>query len=421
MKRTGAQTRNRSGVVAALDIGTAKVCCFIGRVDGDGALRVIGIGHQVSRGVRAGAVIDMEAAESAVRATVEAAERMAGETIRDVHVNVSAGSPVSRLIAAQAGVAGRAINDGDVRRLLASAEMPADGPADHEVIHTLPVGYSIDGTRGVRDPRGMYGDRLAVSLHVVSASTGVLRNLVNCVSRCHLDVAGRVIAPYAAGLASLVEDERQLGATVLDMGAGTTSIAVFFDGELIHSDIVPVGGAHVTTDIARGLSTPLANAERIKTLYGSALPSPSDDREMITVPLIGEDDTVENNQVPRSMLVSIVRPRIEEIFEIVRARLEDAGFDKVAGRRLVLTGGASQLPGAAELAAMSLDKQVRRGRPRGAQGLAEAVAGPAFATCFGLALHAVANPKGPADRTDLPAAEPEGRFGRLGRWLRENF
>jgi cell division protein FtsA len=205
------------------------------------------------------------------------------------------------------------------------------------------------------------------------------------------------------------------------MGGGTTSIAVFFDGELVHTDCVPVGGVHVTNDVARGLSTPLEDTERMKTLYGNAMPSPSDDREFIKVPRIGEDDDAESGQVPRSMLVGIIRPRLEEIFEMVRARLEATGFDKVAGRRVVLTGGACQLPGAPELAAMVLDKQVRLGRPRTVEGLAEAVSGPAFSTCTGLlGLGADTVAKAPT-RAYRPTEEPNGRMSRLGQWIREYF
>lgn len=205
------------------------------------------------------------------------------------------------------------------------------------------------------------------------------------------------------------------------MGGGTTSIAVFFDSELVFTDSIPVGGTHVTNDIARGLSTPLAQAERMKTLYGSCLPTRSDDRQLIEVPPISDDGTGESGQVPRSMLVSIVRPRLEETFEIVRARLEEAGFDKAAGRQVVLTGGASQIAGAPELAGMILDKQVRVGRPRPIVGLPEAATGPAFATCAGLLHTAVNQPPEGLQGTYRPTDEPVSRFGRLGQWLRENF
>ncbi len=414
------QAWSRNGLIAALDIGTTKVCCFIARPTDDQGLRVVGIGHKASRGLRCGAFVDLEAAELSIRATVEAAERMAGENISEVNVNISAGQPQSRLIAYEVSVAGHEIGDADLRRFLDPAGLGSEVPDDHEVVHAIPVGYSIDGCRGVRDPRGLFGQRLGVNLHFITAATGALRNLSTAVHRCHLEIAGKAVSPYASALGCLVEDETALGVTLIDMGGGTTSIAVFFDAELVFTDFVPIGGVHVTNDIARGLSTPLAQAERMKTLYGSCLPSPSDDRQLIEVPPITNDGGGEPGHVPRSMLVSIIRPRLEETFEIVRARLEEAGFDKV-GRQVVLTGGASQMAGVVELAGMILDKQVRAGRPRSIEGLPEAATGPAFSTCAGLLHYALDQPPEGLDQTYRPADEPSGRFGRIGQWLRENF
>ena len=419
-KKNGAKVR--SGLIAALDIGSTKVCCLIARPGGaDKPMRVVGIGHQASRGLRAGVIVDLEGVEASIRAAVEAAEQMAGENIRHVVVNFSGVGLSSRMIAYEVSIGGHAIGDADVRRVMDPAPALAEKPDDHELVHAIPVGYAIDGSRGVRDPRGLYGQSLGVNLHLIAAPGGPLRNLTTAVARCHLDVEQVVIAPYASALASLVDDEIQLGVTLLDLGGGTTSVAVFFDGELVHADCVPVGGVHVTNDIARGLSTPLAQAERLKTLYASVLPSPSDDREMITVPLIGEEGGSEPHQIPRSLLIGIVRPRIEEILDLVRARLEAAGFDKTAGRRVVLTGGASQLSGVRELVGRVLDRQVRQGRPKPLEGLAEAVSGPAFSTAAGLLAFALKTPRA-AEAAALQVGEhPPGRFSRLGQWLRENF
>src|ERR1700747_1625715 len=230
----------------------------------------------------------------------------------------------------------------------------------------------------------MLGQRLGVNMHVVTASSASVRNHSSAIVRSHLEVDALVVSPYAAGLSCLVEDEVALGVTVIDMGGGTTTIGVFFDGNLIHADYVPVGGGHVTNDIARGLSTPLIHAERMKTLYGSAIPSAADERETISVPQVGEEDDGQANNVPKSLLVGIISPRLEETFELVRNRLEASGYDKIAGRRVVLTGGGCQLPGARELAGLILDKQIRIGRPMRVAGLAEATGGPAFSTGIGL-------------------------------------
>lgn len=409
----------RSQLITALDIGTTKVCCFIARAESENNLRVIGIGHQVSKGLRAGTVVDMEATEESIRAAVDAAERMAGETVREVHVALAGGRPHSHTVGVEVSIAGHAIGDSDLRRVLEQGRPAPDETGEREVIHSLPVGFTVDGASGVRDPRGMYGSRLGVNIHVVTTNTGPLRNLSLCVARGHLQVASVTVAPFASGLATLVEDEMRLGVTLVDMGGGTTTIAVFKDGELIFVDGLAVGGIHITQDIARGLATPMNHAERMKTLFGSALPSPADERELIDVPVIGETDRDITNQVPRSVLVGIVRPRAEEIFELVRNRLEAAGMDRVAGRRVVLTGGGSQLQGARELAARMLDKQVRLGRPIRMDGLAEATGGPAFATCAGLLGLAMREP--PAAVRDFVDSSDSGRISRFGRWLRANF
>lgn len=410
----------RNGLIAALDVGTTKVCCFIARAQEDGTLRVLGIGHQVSRGIRNGAVVDMDEAETSIRAAVDAAEQMANERLRDVIVNLSGGQPTSSNVKVEVAVNGHEVGDSDIRRMLDHARHHSESP-ERDLIHSMPVDYIIDGNEGVRDPRGMYGDRLGVSVHVISAGSGPVRNLTTVVNRCHLDIEARVVSPYASGLACLVADEKDLGVTCVDMGGGTTSIAVFLGGQLVHTDIIPIGGMHVTNDIARGLSTPVAHAERMKTLYGSAIPSPSDDREVLKVPLVGEDDDANANQVPRSMLVQIIQPRIEETFELVRSHLEAGGFDKLAGRRVVLTGGASQMQGVRDLAGIILDKQVRMGRPVGMHGLPEATGGPAFSTCAGLLRYALVNYAEAPAKAARGLEAPSGRFGKFGVWLRNNF
>ena len=415
----------RRDLIAALDIGSSKVCCFIGRLDGDGRVQITGIGHQASQGVKAGAIVDMDAAEEAIMATVHTAERMAGETVRDVVIGMAGGQPASRLIDMQTGVNGGPVRDADLRRLLYGG-MPQAEP-ERTLLHAIPVGYSIDGSNGIRDPRGMHGQTLAVHVHQVTAAASAVRNVTTCVERCHLNVSEVVANPYAAGLAALVSDETELGVTVIDMGGGATSIAVFVDGSPVFTDSVPVGGIHVTNDIARGLATPLAHAERLKTLHGSALPSPSDDRETVIAPQIGEDEGSEPNHVPKSFLVSIVAPRIEETLELVRARLEAGGASQIAGRRVVLVGGACQLPGVPEMAARILDKQVRIGRPAHVGGLAAATNGPAFAACAGLMryseeetgdLRAHTAPRPPAGEGFLARLGP---LARVGGWLRENL
>lgn len=419
-KANGKRARARTGLVAALDVGTTKICCLIGRATGQG-LRVIGMGHQASKGVRAGGFIDLEAVEAAIRATVEAAESMAKENIDDVTVNVSAGIPRSRAIPHEISVAGHVIGDADLRRVVEAASVLDDASYGQEIVHAIPVGYTVDGCRGIRDPRGMYGQRLGVTLHVITAASGALRTFATGVARCHLDIADKVVTPYASALGCLVEDETQLGVTLIEMGGGTTSVAVFFDGELVFTDIIPIGGMHVTSDIAQGLSTPMAQAERIKTLFGNCVASATDDRQPIEVMPVAGEPGAEYAQVPRSMLVNIIRPRIEETFELVRSRLEAARMDRLGIRRAVLTGGASQLAGVMDLAGTVLDKQVRLGRPRAIDGLPEAAMGPAFSTSVGLLQYAARRMPEMSGHLYRPTSEPAGRWARLGTWLRENF
>jgi len=424
MKTGAIHTKTRTGVVTALDVGTTKVSCLIARVDGGGAKkgpRIIGIGHQVSQGLKKGTVTDLDQTEASIRAVVEAAEQMAGDNIDRVVVNLSGGRQRSRLIAYEISIAGHEIGDADIRRVLDPVNMAGEKSDDREFIHTIPVGYTVDGSRGVIDPRGLFGERLGVNTHIITALRGPLRNLETAVSRCHLDIENTVVSAYASALGCLSDDEKKMGVTCIDMGGGTTSAAVFFDGELVHTDVIPLGGEHVTNDISRGLVTPLVHAERMKTLYGNALPSANDDQQVIQVPAMGEDDSGDGSAVPRSMLVGIVRPRIEEIFERLRDRLGESGFDKVAGRGLVLTGGASQLAGAAEVAGHILDKQVRLGRPVIIDGMPDAAAGPTFATCMGLLQYGLGHRSEEAETEQRAGAQPAGRMGRIGQWLRENF
>jgi cell division protein FtsA len=410
--------RRTGSLLAAIDIGTTKVVCFIARRDVKGP-KILGIGHQISRGVRNGLIVDLDAAATSMLNAVHAAEQMAGETVSQVVVSLSNGFPGSRIVPVEIPIGGRAIGDTDMKRVLNHGHAHRE-TADRQIIHSIPVGFSIDGGTGVRDPRGMYGDRLAVNMHIVSASIAAVRNIVTAVGRCHLEVAGMIVSPYAAGLSALVEDELELGATLIDMGGGATSIAVFYDGSIVFADTVPVGGTHITNDIARGLVTPIAHAERMKTLYGSATPSASDERETIGVHGVGEDEAPATN-VPKSHLVGIIAPRVEETLELVRDRLEKSGFDRLAGRQVVLTGGASQLPGTRELAAMILDKQVRLGKPLRVTGLAEATQGPAFAVTAGLLHFAAFETAELRGREFDPASTAPGVLGRFGNWLRDNL
>jgi cell division protein FtsA len=419
----------KSRYLAALDIGSSKVCCMIAEVvpdrrpaPGDLAhprLKVRGVGHQASRGVKAGVIVNLDEAERAIRVAVDQAERMAKVAVSQVYVNVSGGRPRCTGYSASLETGGAAVDEHHLNEVTARAYAKCD-PEARAILHATPVRYSLDDARGVLRPLGMFGETLAVDLNVLTVDRGALRNLALAVERCHLGVAGLVIAPYAAARAALVEDELDLGATVIDMGGATTSFATFEDGALAHADMVPVGGQHITNDLAKGLSTHLVHAERLKTLSGSALAAASDEREVVAVPLLGELglDTVQ--KIPRSMLTGIIRPRLEETFELVRDRLRKVeGAER--GGRIVLTGGGSQLNGARELAAQIFERTVRVATPRGLSGLPEIISTPPFTVVAGLLRYAM-NPDRQLERLARASRGAEaGYFTRVGQWIRESF
>jgi cell division protein FtsA len=422
----------RSAVVAAIDVGTSKVGCLIARLRPrpaqdvlprrSHAVEILGIGHTRASGIKGGTVVNLGEAEEAVRNAVAAAERMAHVQLESAALSISAGRPSSELYAATVHVAGPTIADGDIERVLGAGSRHSvrDGRA---VLHSLPIGYALDESRGIRDPRGMVGQRLGVDMHVATTDVAAARNLTLLVERAHIGVEAMVAAPYVSGLSVLAEDEADLGAAVIDLGAGTTTLAVFAEGRFVHVDGFTVGGHHVTMDIARGLTTTIADAERLKTLFGAALSGPSDDRDMISLSAIDADPRDPPRMIPRSHLVRIIRPRVEEILEMARDKLNASPFAADPRGRVILTGGASQLTGLSDLALQILGRQVRIGRPLGIGGLSEATRGPAFAAMAGLLVYpqfAYLEHCEPRKTRQLMTGT-DGYFTRVGRWLRESF
>lgn len=420
-------------IVAALDIGSTKISCLIAEAvapkhrpaEGEdrNALKILGVGHQLSRGIRSGSIVDVDEAERAIRLAVDAAERMAQKTISDIYVNVSGGRPQSRLHTGSEATQAGQVSPRDLDRVLNAALAKVD-PGRRAVLHLSPVQYHLDDAKGVKSPLGMFGETLSLDIGVVTVEPSHLRNLSMAIERAHLGTAGFVVAPYAAAKSVLLEDELTLGVTLVDMGGATTSFAIFHEGHLVFADVVPIGGMHITNDIARGLSTTIAHAERMKTLWGSAIASQVDEREMIAVPLLGERGVDTVQKVPKSMLIGIIRPRLEEIFELLRGKLEASGAAHLGGRRAVLTGGASQLNGTREVAAQWLDRQVRMGIPQHVQGMPESAHTPSFAVCAGLLNYALK----PDPQCALPEAKAaefqraqQGYVRRMGRWIAESF
>jgi cell division protein FtsA len=432
--RDGLKALGRAPVVAAVDLGASKIGCFIMKADGakrdTRLIEVAGVAQVKSRGVKGGAVIDVEEASQALAHAVERAETMAGVRVSGVVLTTAGGQLMSQRVSAQVSLGAKPIADQDLTRAiqmaLAQTRFPSRRP-----IHLLPIAWSVDGQRGLRDPRGGFGRMLGLELLVVSMGETAFATLSHCVELAHLTLEGVVAAPFASALAALEEDEMDLGALCIDMGGGSTSVAVFSGGSLIHVDSLPVGGQHVTADIARGLSTTLAGAERIKTLHGSAIASTGEDREMIEAPPRGDDPGAGPVVAPRSLLKGVIAPRVEETLELLRERLKTSGcpIDPSAG--VVLTGGASELTGVRELAVRVFDRPVRLGRPRRAPHLADAASGPAFSAAAGVLHRAAFGPREAVAQRALALTRPQtqhppidpraGVITRAAGWLRANL
>jgi cell division protein FtsA len=410
----------RSGLVAALDIGSTKIAAFIARIHPEDGIEVIGIGHQLSQGCRGGVVVDMKRAEQSILAAVESAERMGAATIDRVLLNIASTKTYSMRANPEVPIHGQ-VNDRDIHRLMSQVAERVYAQ-DREVVHMIPLSYCIDDAASVKDPSSMVGQHLRAQLHVVLTQVNTVINLANCLASCQLDIEELICTPYASGLACLTPDEMELGAIVVDMGGGSTSFAVFKDQELIHTGSIAVGGHLVTSDIAQGLSTSYAHAERIKTLHGNAIITESDEDEMIDVPIIGEDQASgEYHYVSRALIGQIIRPRLEETFELVRDHLAEAGPDVALIKRMVITGGASQLLGTKELASLMFQRHVRLGVPRLLEGMAESTRSPAFSAAVGMLQFAAH--KSIHKRYDMEhyVEQKPTLMGRLAKWLQEHF
>src|SRR3569623_3734403 len=371
--------------------------------------------------MKAGAVIDLGECEHAVRQAGGLAEKMAKVRVESVLLSVSGGRLTGHMVEAAADIRGGAVTPADLSRVTSTGMRHASGEG-RTGVHALAVGYTLDGGKGIRDPRGMGARQFGVDMNVVTCVATVARNLMLAVERCHLNVEAMAASPYVAGLSVLTDDEADLGAAVVEMGAGTTTIAVYAGGRFVHAAGFAVGGQHITMDLARGLSATIADAERIKTLYGTVLTGGSDSRELMSVPTAGDEQDLPQI-VSRATIANIVKHRAEEVFEMVRDKLKDSPFAAESNGRVVLSGGASQLTGLVELGTQILGRPVRIGRPLGFGRLPNEAKNAAFAVPAGLLVY--------PQYVHLEHVEPRhtrqvktgtgGYFGKVGRWLREGF
>ena len=412
--------RPPSGLVAALDIGSAKMACMVARIGGDRKPRLLGFGHQASAGVKKGAIVDMEAATQAISAVVHDAEMMAEERVSSVFVSMAGGGADSCIAHAETPVSGRAIQEIDVQRVLSLAHSQAP-LVGRRIFHVLPLGFALDGQRGIEEPRGLHAEKLSVDLHVVSADEGPARNIEASAAGADLEVSTIVASGYASGLAVLKPDEQDLGATVIDIGGGSVSFAIFNGGKPIFVDSIPIGGQTLTHDIALVLKTPVLDAERLKAIDGSCIAAAADEHRLIAAPAIGEDDAANGHPATRADLVRVIHVRMEETFEMIAQRIRDAGMERASGGSLVLTGGGANLHGVAELAGKVMGKRARIGEPAGVLGLDQQMADPGFASVVGLLRYA-AEDAAAVDIAQLAAvASGQSVIGRLGAWFKEHF
>jgi cell division protein FtsA len=433
--RNSRQAAIQRGVIAILDVGTSKVACLVLRFDkgldpadhegigsmiGQADFRIIGAATTRSRGVKFGEVNAMRETERAIRTAVQAAQKMAGLRVDHAIVCFSGARPKSYGLAGNVHLQNGLVSDQDIASVLGACDVPDYG-VERDALHAQPVNFALDHRSGLADPRGQIGNTLAVDIHLLTVDTNAIENILYCVKRCDLELAGVASSAYVSAISSLVEDEQELGAACVDMGGGTTGVSVFLRKHMIFADCIRMGGDHVTSDISQGLQVPIHVAERMKTLYGGVVATGMDDREAIEVGGETGDWEHDRRTVTRAELIGIIRPRAEEILEEVRDTLVAAGFEFLPGQRIVLTGGSSQIPGLDQLAARILGQQVRLGRPLRVRGLPQAATGPAFAASVGLALFA-ANPQDEWWDFEIPMERYNGRSIRKAiRWFRENW
>ncbi len=414
-----------SEIVVGLDLGTTKVSAVVGEVDADG-ITILGVGNVPCRGLRKGVVSNIEWTVRSIREAIDAAQTMAGVEISTVYAGVAGSHIRAHSSDGVCAIAGREVTRTDLDRVLEGARaIPVD--ADRMILHALPREYVVDNQDGIRDPIGMSGVRLQVRVNLVTAATSCVQNVVRCVERCGLHVAEVVLEPLASADAVLSDDEKEIGVAVIDIGGGTTDLLLYADGGIVHTSVIPAGGNNITNDVAAGLRTPMAEAERLKRNYGCALGRMIADDEEIEVPGVGGHAP---RRVARRLLSDIIEPRVEEIFAEARRRIEETGLLEQVSSGCVLTGGAVLMEGMAECAEEILGMPVRMGFPIGVKGIVQLVQGPQYATAVGLVRYGASQLSDAAQRSHLPqqmraavedtAAPAQGKSGFLN-WLRAAF
>jgi cell division protein FtsA len=405
----------REELVVGLDIGTTKIAAIVGELTEEGGVDVIGVGTHPSTGLKKGVVVNIDATVQSIQRAVEEAEHMAGVEITSVYAGI-AGAHIKSLNSQGVwAVKEKEVKEADIAAVLEQAKA-INIPQDREIIHVLPQEYTIDHQDGIKEPVGMSGVRLEAKVHLVTASVSSAQNIIKCCHRCGLQVADVVLEPLASAEAVLHDDEKELGVALIDIGGGTTDIAIFTDGAIVHSSVLAVGGHQLTADIAYGLRSPHSEAERIKHKHGCAMLALVGDEEIMDVPSVGGRPA---RQVKRQSLAAVIEPRVEEIFMLVKRELEKTGYEDKLASGAVICGGSTILEGMPELAEEVLGMPVRRGTPMGVGGLVDVVKSPAYATAVGLVRYGMRNMG--AAHFGRGDADKRGVWQRMRSWFGEVF
>ncbi len=372
-------------IVVGIDLGTTKVCTLVGRLEGENHVRILGVGIEPSQGMKKGAIVDLTAASQAIARSIEKAQRTSGLEITSALVSLAGSHVASVNSRGVAGIAGGVIDQDDIARALDAAQAVAI-PHNREIIHVIQRGFTVDGQSGIHSPIGMHGYRLEVEAHIITAAEATVENIRQCVQASGVDVSQFVLNPLASGEMVLTETERQMGCVVCDIGGGTTDMALYIDGDVWHTMVIPVAGSLITSDIAHGLRLPLSQAEEVKKQYGYSVQAEVMKDDTFTVKAFGEDHAV---QVSRKDLANIIEARVEEIFSLVHQEIKRSGYDSLLPAGMVLTGGTSLLPGIRTVASQVTGLPVRVARPENLVGLVDQLQSPAFSTSVGLLQWAV--------------------------------
>lgn len=408
--------KEQKTLIVGLDIGTSKIVAMVAEIMPEGRMEIIGIGQHPSRGLKKGVVVNIESTVNAIQRALEEAELMADCKIREVYTGIAGSHIKSFNSHGMVAIKDKEVAQMDVDRVIETAKA-VNIPTDQQILHILTQEFIIDGQEDVREPLGMSGIRLEVKVHIVTGAVAAAQNIVKCIKRCGLEVRDLILQPLASSMAVLAEDEKDLGVCLVDIGGGTTDIAVFTDGAIRHTAVIPIAGDQITNDIAMALRTPTKEAEDIKRTHGCALRQLADPNEMVEVPGVGER---ESRQLSRQTLAEVIEPRVEELYSLVQAELRRSGFEDLMSSGIVITGGSAVMQGMVELGEEVFHMPVRLGVPQYAGGLAEVVRNPRFATGLGLLMSAHEQHQRHQIAT-MQSTSLQQVFEKMKSWFQGNF